>query len=142
MKGVIETIKVEDKRVGLKIGGTWYGAWLKDKNGNDTEFQWLKRLAKGNEIEFEQKPSEDGKYHNITKAAPILPGAGTDTGKPGATRDSATNNSIERQVCLKVAGEIVVALVEAKALGGTDVAGEALTKLFDYAVRAYYGDQN
>jgi hypothetical protein len=116
MKATIEGINKKDNRIGLKVGEYWYGAWLSKKDGAPTEFAWMKDLSKGDTIDLEFEMQGD--YRNITSAKRLQPVA------------NDRDRSIGRQVCLKVAGEIVAAMVTAGKIGETGVP-ETLTAIAD-----------
>lgn len=120
MNGKIQAIwdKKLPKQRSLKIGDVWYGVWLQDQEGKDTDLHWIVNCKEGDILpEFEVKDSPDGKYHNIVSAkAPII---NVDRGgeaqksepKPGAL------NYTQLDTCLMCAKDLTVALVNSGKVG-------------------------
>ena len=123
-EGIVEKHSLKTGKMAVKVGGLWYGAWMKNKDKTDTAFAQYADVVDGEWWSFNFIVNDRG-YNDIVQVLdrkppqPAAPPASdqaagtqaqTEANGSAARVDDPRGNSIERQTSLKVAGGIVAGL--------------------------------
>ena len=101
----------------LNLGYNHDGEWRNFKVDDQSLFGMLEKGASGTvEYKEERWTDNDGNSHITNLVTGFSPDTGSESSpsavvKSYGSHDNATTESIQKQVCLKVAGEVLVALI-------------------------------
>ena len=105
----IKFSSVKENQFGLSIGffnsGEWENYFLNDKS-------LIPSVVKGEWADVEYKINSKGNMI-ITGITPDTGGSSMSGGRPSSTKTDIERESIQKQVCLKCATEIMVAMIQA-----------------------------